>query len=516
VSVPLASAAGRVLTAGRGRIAAAWATAALAALLALGGGPGISRDEAAVIAAAQGAPAVATPPLASALARAGGLAAGAGVPPLRALRLGGALLGALLAALLAIAAREIAGPAGAALAPALFWLAPRHLHAALVATPDLALAALSLATVLAWRRAVAASGRARTLRAAAFAGVLLGGAVAARADAWVLLPALAVHAAYLGVLRRREATSAPGPGLAALAALAVLAAAVVLALWPEVLRAGLAPWLPPRAGALSTLRVALLTVPATLLVAFAGGAVHAASRAARALVPASNDVARAAPRGREHGGRPFASASDDALLLLAAAASIAGSTLAAAPPGARPALHAVPFLALLGARALLHAASIAWPRRAAPLAGAVALLVLYPALRATVRAFPQGTSAWSELAGGAPGAASRGLPRQDGGDAVVAAIEIVNARARAGARVWWPSAATEAIALYARDGRLRRDLVPASGPEDADLAVVALDAGNRDAEYRAWAAFRTARPAAGVYVDEVPIAFVYARTGAWR
>ena len=245
--------------------------------------------------------------------------------------------------------------------------------------------------------------------------------------------------------------------------------------------------------------VALLTVPATLLVAYAGGAAHAAFRAARAFR-----------------GDPAPSASDDALLLAAAAAALAGSVLAAAPPGARPALHAMPFLALLGARALLHASVVAWPRRAAPLAAAVALLVLYPGLRATARAFPRGSSSWSEIAGGAPGAASRGLPRQDGGDAIAAALGAVNERARAGASVWWPSAAPSAIALYARDGRLRRDLTAARGPADADVAVVALESADRDAEYRAWAALRTARPAAGVYVDEVPVALVYARAGAWR
>jgi hypothetical protein len=46
--------------------------------------------------------------------------------------------------------------------------------------------------------------------------------------------------------------------------------------------------------------------------------------------------------------------------------------------------------------------------------------------------------------------------------------------------------------------------------------VLTLDGGSRDAEYRAWAAFRTARPVAGVYLDEVPLALAYARPGAWR
>ena len=92
----------------------------------------------------------------------------------------------------------------------------------------------------------------------------------------------------------------------------------------------------------------------------------------------------------------------------------------------------------------------------------------------------------------------------------------MNARAAHGARIHWPGVAPEAVRLYAADGRLRPDLRLALAPEDADLALVPLDGGSRDAEYRAWSALRTARPAAGVYLDEVPLALAYARPGAWR
>jgi hypothetical protein len=45
---------------------------------------------------------------------------------------------------------------------------------------------------------------------------------------------------------------------------------------------------------------------------------------------------------------------------------------------------------------------------------------------------------------------------------------------------------------------------------------VTLDGGSRDAEYRIWSAFRTARPSSAVFLDEVPLVHVYARPGAWR
>jgi hypothetical protein len=182
----------------------------------------------------------------------------------------------------------------------------------------------------------------------------------------------------------------------------------------------------------------------------------------------------------------------------------------------RPLLHALPFLAVLGTRALLAAAREAWPARATPLAASLALVVLWPGARAAVHFHPAGASAWNELAGGAPGAATLGRRRQDGGEAAALVLDALNARAREGARVYWPTSSPAAIRALARDGRLRADLAVAESPADADLAVVTLDGTSRDAEFRVWSAFRTARPAAGAYLDEVPLAFVYARPGAWR
>ncbi len=502
----------RIFPGGRRTIASAWALATFLALAALAGGPGVSRDEAAVVASAggDGAAAVWTgPPLAPALAR-GTHALGTriGLSHLRSYRLGSALAGALLSALVALVAFDLAGAPGGALAPALFWLAPRHLHAGLVATPDLAVAALALATIAAWRRATAlAPGpRGARLRNAGLAGAAFGAALLARTDAWTLLPALALHAALVRPIARRAvagAVHAPPatPGAhAALGAMSLLGPVVLVVSWPGILGAGAGAWLPP-ARFLVGAAAPLLATPVTFLLAYAAGAAYAGFLIVRAL------------RVRA----PAAAISDDVLLVVASVATLAGAPLAHAPVGARPWLPAAAFLAILAARALLAAASLAWPSRSAPLAGALAILVLYPGLRAAVRAHPRGASAWNELAGGAPGAASRGLPRQDGADGAAAVLAALGERARPGARVWWTSVPAAAVAAYARDGRIRPDLRVAAGPEEADVAVVPVEgAGGRDAEYRAWSAFRSARPAAGAYEDEVPIALVYARPGAWR
>jgi len=514
VSLPeLPRAPGRAVLPSRGRIAAAWALATLLGLGALGGEPGISADEAAVLVGRSATEAARPmPPLAPAVAAITDAAGTrAGLSHLRAARLGTALAGALLSVLLAIAGWELAGGAAALLAPALFWLAPRHLQAGLLATPDLDVAALALGAVLAWRGALRAGGRVAAVRGGAMSGLLVGAAVLARADAWVFLVALAAHGLGAAALAARSPEDAEAGallparnarrGAAAALAAALAAAAGALAGWPAAGAAGGAAFLPARAaGPVRAALVPFLAIPASLLFAYAGGALHATTRIA------------AAARRRT----PGRGASDDLLLLCAAAAPLAAAAIAGAPRSARPWLPAVPFLAVLAARAIVVAGATAWPRRAAEVVASVALLVLYPGLRATVSSFPLGTAAWNELLGGAPGAASAGLPRQDGGDAVAGLLAEVNARARPGARIWWPGVSPEAIGAYVRDGRLRADLASAAGPEQADVAVVALDGASRDAEYRAWAALRTARPSAGVYRDEVPLALVYARPGAWR
>jgi hypothetical protein len=523
-------------------IALGWAAVTFLALAAVSGGPGVSRDEAAVIEAAAsrdaalhaGAPRASevrpSPPLGASLAAAThAVARRAGFPHLVAWRLGSALFGALLSALLALFAFDLAGPGAALLAPALYWFAPRQLQLGAIATPDTAAAALWLLTAWAYRQSSAAPSAGARRRGALLAGLAFGGALAARLDAWVLLPALALHAIAARLFRlspRAEAEpgapspaprGVPGAGLS-LAAMVILGPLVLLAAWPwlwadplhrlaaaaagpsaawDYLGVRLAGTRPPLG---YPLVVTALTVPAAMLLCYAGGLADAIARLVRS--------AR---------GERSLTAADDLLLLLGAAAPIVAAAVGAAPlaAGVRPWLPAFPFLALLGARALLTAAASAAPTRAVPFSLALALLALYPGLRQAVHAWPAGASAWSELAGGAPGAASLGMQRQDGGEATAAVLEELGARARPGARVLFASATPEAIRIYRADGRLRPDLEPVEDPERADLAVVTLDGGSRDAEYRVWSAFRTARPCAAAFLDEVPLVVVYARPGAW-
>jgi hypothetical protein len=488
------------------------AAAALAVLAALAGRPGPARDELAVLGGGAPGAAAALADLARGL---GGLAG-----ELRAARLPTALAGAALTGLLAALGAALAGRGALLLAPLLFWAAPRHLDAALTAAPDLAAAALVLGTAWAYRRAAAAPRRRERALAAVAAGALFGGALALRPDSWILLAALALHAALLGIARGRALAPAGGAepprGIEArlhgvplaLAAMALLGPAVLLAATPSALAhplgalASLAAAQRRAPGALGPLAALGLTLPASVAVTCAAGALHALARVARGV------------RARA----PARVLADDLLLVLVPAAYVAAGAagLGGPGPGPRPWLPAVPFLALAGARALIAAAAQAWPARAAPLAAVLASAALAPGALAVARAWPLGGAAWNEWAGGAPGAAARGLPRQHGGEAIRELLPELAARAAPGARVYWAGVPRHALELWAREGLLRPDLQVADEPEGADLAVVALDGGPRDLEYQAWAALRTDRPAAGVYVDEVPLAFAYARAGAWR
>lgn len=535
-------------------LALAWGVVTFAGAAGLSCGAGVPAGEAAVLAAAGAGPVDATlaPPSHGPL---GPLAARVthavmrplGLPHLAGYRLAGVLAAALLAAVVALLAFDLAGPVAGALAPALLLAAPRMLQLAVVSAPAAALAALAAGVVWAYRRAALRDaarphdGRRRRLAYALAAGVLFGLAVAARLDALVLLPVLALHTALVRVFRgppRPEAPARAGgaPETAradalaadlearlhgvplALAAMAILGPIVAAALWPQLvahpLRSAVAALRPegglwwagaPLAGPRPPLAYPLvytaLATPAALVLAWAGGIGHAAARLARAV-------------RRD----PLVDFADELLLLLAVAAPFAAAQAGLAPlaAGYRPWVAALPFAAVLAARALVATASTAWPARAPALVAALALLALYPAARGAARAWPVLGGAWGELAGGAGGAAGRALPRQERGEAAAAVLARVNERARPGARIRWIGVPPAAVAAYARDGWLRPDLVAAEDAASADLAIAVLDGGSRDEEYRAWAAFRTDRPVDGAFLDEVPVAWIYARPGAWR
>lgn len=456
---------------------------------------------------------------------------------LLAFRLASLLFAALLAYLLSRFGADLAGTAGAALAPALLFLVPAAFDATLHAGADVAAAALWLGVLLAHHRCLRSRDHRQRVRRALTAGLLFGAAVATRRDAWLLLPLLAFH--YLAVRAGGrlhtlqsgdEAPPHPAGRSAWRSLLAGMPASLpaMLILGPLVF-AALTPWIwaDPARRLLPAARAALASSPFVHLGTVVSGARppwSAPLLAALLLPPAAIGLVWLAGLG--HAARRLqlgwrreaaASFSDELLLLLGALAPLVLAALGVAPAeaGLGPALPGAAVLAVLGARAIVTAAHTAWPSRAARLTVAVALLALYPAVRATARTWRHGAAAWSEWVGLAPGAASLGLPRCAEGAGTTLAAEL-SERAAEGQRVWFSGLPVRAAETLRHDGLLRADLRVAASPADADLAVVEIDDARRDVEYQVWTAFETARPVAAVRLDEVPLAHVYARPGAWR
>jgi hypothetical protein len=392
---------------------------------------------------------------------------------------------------------------------------------------DLPETTLWFATAYAFWRSVGSGGdRPRSARWAGATGLLFGASLAIKHNGWFLLPlifACWLAAALPASIREGpRALSARFP--LAFLAMVALGPLVLFATWPWLwhepflrLRAYLAfhlnhenyPWMylgtlirqPPFPVSYPFV-VTALTVPAAILVAMAGGLFQSLLRIARAL----------------HGHAEGVSLPTEILLSANALFPIALIAWPTVPHfgGVKHWMPAMPFLALLGARALISAGRNLWPGRPGLVAGALAALAFIPGAWQVAHTHPFGTAAWNELAGGAGGAASMGMQRQFWGDNMVAILPELNDHAAPGARVWFQEATWLAVKQYQRDRRLRADLAWANGPEEADISVWHYHEEFRDKEFRTWTEFGSERPVFGAYLDEVPLIQVYARPGAWR
>jgi hypothetical protein len=180
---------------------------------------------------------------------------------------------------------------------------------------------------------------------------------------------------------------------------------------------------------------------------------------------------------------------------------------------------AMPFLAILGgscasrgARLLADALRKRWPALSEwAVAGPLFALLFSSAAIATARVHPYGTSYYSETAGGLPGAATLGMQRQFWSNNVTGVLDWLNQHAPANARVWLHEVTGLAFREYQENGMMRADLVPASGPFDAQIAIYQYHQEFREHEMNIWEAFGTQTPVVGLYLDETPQIVVYQR-----
>ncbi|WP_309897423.1 glycosyltransferase family 39 protein [Archangium sp.] len=181
-------------------------------------------------------------------------------------------------------------------------------------------------------------------------------------------------------------------------------------------------------------------------------------------------------------------------------------------------LPSMPFLGLLagvavtrGCEALVERLRPRWPKVSlAAMAAPVFALLMLPALIGLVRVFPYGTSFYSELAGGVPGAASLGMQRQFWSSNVTAVLPWINQHAPRNGRVFLHEVNGLSFRDYQRNGMLRSDLQQ-GGPFDADIAAYQYHQEFREHEFNVWESFGTRTPATGLYLDETPQVVVYQR-----
>jgi hypothetical protein len=179
----------------------------------------------------------------------------------------------------------------------------------------------------------------------------------------------------------------------------------------------------------------------------------------------------------------------------------------------------MPFLAVLAAGSLERGARglSAWARSRLKGAteprvlAALAVLLSIPAFIQTARIYEFGTSAYSELAGGLPGAASLGMQRQYWANNLTGVLPWLNQNAPQGARVYFHENHGGQIRDNQRNGMLRPDIIAVGGPHDADLAIYQYHQEFRETEFNVWQTFGTTRPVHGLYLDETPQLVVYRR-----
>jgi hypothetical protein len=473
-----------------------------------------------------------------------------------AMRLPAMLLAGLAVALLFVTGRRLGdGTLGGLLAAGSFILLPRVAFHAGLHTFDVPIAVMTLVIALAWLRAIS------DWRWGVAIGPLLGVAIAVKHNALFLGPLLALHLWLCLGLRWLQEGERPKLGQILplpLVSMAVLGPLVALMLWPWMWDDTLArlgeyfafhrehsyynmefrghnynrPPLPITYPFVMT----WATVPSVVLLLSAVGALLALRtiRAPRALrhLGRFGDNRKAArrfrigarARTRERLGEPEPSwraslpmfdGREEPLLYLGLA--LFPLLLIALPSipifgGTKHWLTAYPFMALLAAmawgrlwwraRTLLRS----WPRllRLAP--PIVLIAVLTPGAWATFHGHPFNLSQYAPLAGGARGAAHRGLNRGFWGHAVVPLLgeELPGVR-----RVYIHDLHRLAVEQYRREGRWPGWQPSAVGR--ADAALLFPEMHMLSDEIAIWEQLGTVQPSMVLTLDDVPVTIVYQR-----
>ena len=443
--------------------------------------------------------------------------------------------------------RRALGSRVAGLLAALFLGAmPRVFFHAHLACFDMPVAALFVATAYAYARSAEHGGVGWPLAT----GVLYGLLLDTKHNAWLLPPALVLHALLLCRARAfRDLARGRVVIPRALLAMVVIGPLVFYAGWPWLWRDtaarfadyvafhtgheyynmefwGHTYWQPPMPLGYAWV-MTIATVPAVTLAAFVFGAASVLSHGLRArLLPGAGRLYASRLRGTLERWRlgPLPAGLDarrrystELLWLLGVAVSYAPWLRDTTPifGGTKHWMTAYPFMALLAARGVERALALAvsgWKRRraAAATAGVVAAAAAAP-LVSTVQSHPWGLSAYAPLVGGAPGAASLGLNRTFWGYTTGAAESFLNEHAPPNARVYVHDTALQSWDMLQRDGRLRSDLVGTLSIVGSSLSLYHHEQHMQRVEHQIWVDYGTAAPSYVGTFQGVPVIWVYER-----
>jgi hypothetical protein len=448
------------------------------------------------------------------------------------------LLAGLAVAVIFLWGRRELGRGPGLLAALAFALMPRVFFHAHLACFDLPIAAMGLLTAYCYQRALSSP----RLGWALGTGVCFGLALGTKHNAW-FLPI--IFGSHLLLVRGRLLVAGFCRGQVAIPriwlALVVLGPLVFYLGWPWLWSApfsrfgeyvefhlnheyynieflGQTYYTPPFPWSYAWI-MTFSTVPLTTLLLFALGA-GSALRAA---------VAGARRDGWFRGELSSASATWS-LWLIAVAVNYAPWLSRGTPifGGTKHWMTAYPFVCLLAGlgfrelSATLIALARSWPRfrervfveRAVPVLAGGALLAAPLAI--TLDSHPFGLSAYTPIAGGAPGAASLGLNRGFWGYTTGALTEYLNRTAPPGARVYLHDTLGASFDLLRLDGRLRRDLRGTLDLAASDMALYHHEPHMGRVESQIWMLYGSVTPAAVATHDGVPVAWVYQRPQADR
>lgn len=143
-----------------------------------------------------------------------------------------------------------------------------------------------------------------------------------------------------------------------------------------------------------------------------------------------------------------------------------------------------------------------------PSAALAGVCMLSP-LAQTAHSHPFGLSAYTPLAGGAPGAADKGMNRQFWGFTTGSLVEFFDMHVPPGGAVFIHDTAWPSWEMLQSDGRVRSDIRVTWNVSEADYSIVHHELHMNEVDYQIWQAYQSPETFYVLTYDGVPIVSVY-------